>query len=568
MVGPRSDHGPPANVMAQGLAVSYRQKPLMARIRLLLSALVAAVLLAVPAGASADHLDRLGFRFVSPVFVAHESDHRATITVTRRNILNGAQVRYVTVHDSATPYQDYTPVKGRLDFAPGQATATFSIPVVDHHMPGATRTVKLGLFGASPIGLARPSNAELTIIEDDALSMLRNPLNPLGLAAAPAGHDPLTGARRSSTCSGTRPAQQIQALAWSPSRARPGCCGSSPASPRSRGSATGRSDIASHVSRFLARANAAAATVPEMATYWLNNGHCGHYSDSPARAALYHRWTSTSRRGSRATGRSCSWTWTRSSPPAASAHTVSRSGWPSSVTPIDVLSQQPRLVIYLDAGAADGLSASRTAWLLNHAGVSKIQGFFLNSTHYDWTSREIRYGWAISRHTGGKHFVVSTSVNGRGPLKPPHPVRRATRCCATRPAAASAPSRRSTRATGSSTPSPGSGSPAARATARRTRPRPTLSGRRWPRPRSATRTSGSAGAGDPPTDRSAPPQRLSSGRSSPDPTTCSPSSRQASCARCDSVGGIAERELEPPLAAGGHRALDRRAVRPSSGSGA
>jgi endoglucanase len=86
---------------------------------------------------------------------------------------------------------------------------------------------------------------------------------------------------------------------------------------------------------------------------------------------------------------------------------------------IDVLTANcPRLVIYLDAGAADSASARSVARLLRRSGVAKIQGFFLNSTHFDWTSREIRYGEAISRMTGGKHFVVNTGENGRGPLRP------------------------------------------------------------------------------------------------------------------------------------------------------
>ncbi len=50
--------------------------------------------------------------------------------------------------------------------------------------------------------------------------------------------------------------------------------------------------------------------------------------------------------------------------------------------------------------------------------MAKIQGFFLNSTHFDWTKREIRYGQVVSRLTGGKHFVVNTAENGRGPLRP------------------------------------------------------------------------------------------------------------------------------------------------------
>jgi Glycosyl hydrolases family 6 len=78
----------------------------------------------------------------------------------------------------------------------------------------------------------------------------------------------------------------------------------------------------------------------------------------------------------------------------------------------------PHLVIYLDAGAADALRARDAARFLRASGVAKIQGFFLNSTHFDWTSNEIRYGNQIARMTRDKHFVVNTAVNGQGPLRP------------------------------------------------------------------------------------------------------------------------------------------------------
>ncbi|MGI8571212.1 MAG: glycoside hydrolase family 6 protein [Solirubrobacteraceae bacterium] len=52
-----------------------------------------------------------------------------------------------------------------------------------------------------------------------------------------------------------------------------------------------------------------------------------------------------------------------------------------------------------------------------------IEGFFLNSTHFDWTSREIRFGEQISWMTGGKNFVINTGENGRGPLVPADIVR-------------------------------------------------------------------------------------------------------------------------------------------------
>ncbi|MEA2147997.1 MAG: endoglucanase, partial [Solirubrobacteraceae bacterium] len=53
---------------------------------------------------------------------------------------------------------------------------------------------------------------------------------------------------------------------------------------------------------------------------------------------------------------------------------------------------------------------------------SKIEGFFLNATHFDWTSREIAYGEQVARLTGGKHFVINTGSGGRGPLAPADPV--------------------------------------------------------------------------------------------------------------------------------------------------
>ena len=40
----------------------------------------------------------------------------------------------------------------------------------------------------------------------------------------------------------------------------------------------------------------------------------------------------------------------------------------------------------------------------------------LNATHHDWTRANIKHGLAISRRVGGKHFIVNTSFNGRGPI--------------------------------------------------------------------------------------------------------------------------------------------------------
>ena len=85
---------------------------------------------------------------------------------------------------------------------------------------------------------------------------------------------------------------------------------------------------------------------------------------------------------------------------------------------VNRLEQDPHLALYLDGGAADALSISEEARLLNQAGVHQAQGFFVNATHFDWTSRELYYGQQISKRLGGVHFVVNTGTSGQGPLVP------------------------------------------------------------------------------------------------------------------------------------------------------
>jgi endoglucanase len=83
---------------------------------------------------------------------------------------------------------------------------------------------------------------------------------------------------------------------------------------------------------------------------------------------------------------------------------------------VDVLSRLPRATIYLEAGASDWEPAARTAKQLRRIGINKVRGFMLNVTHHDWTRNNIRHGLQISRLVGGKHFIINTSYNGRGPL--------------------------------------------------------------------------------------------------------------------------------------------------------
>jgi endoglucanase len=83
---------------------------------------------------------------------------------------------------------------------------------------------------------------------------------------------------------------------------------------------------------------------------------------------------------------------------------------------VDVLSKLPNATIYLEATASDWKSPAWTAKMLRYIGISKVRGFMLNVTHFDWTASNVAYGYKVSRRVGGKPFVVSTSYNGRGPV--------------------------------------------------------------------------------------------------------------------------------------------------------
>jgi endoglucanase len=83
---------------------------------------------------------------------------------------------------------------------------------------------------------------------------------------------------------------------------------------------------------------------------------------------------------------------------------------------VDTLSRLPNATIYLEGGASDWEPAARVAKKLRYIGVRKVRGFMVNVTHYDWTANNIRFGRQISKRVGGKPFVISTAMNGRGPV--------------------------------------------------------------------------------------------------------------------------------------------------------
>ena len=402
---------------------------------MLTGAAIVAAIGAFPAGAFATPAsDPLGFQFTAEQQTVHEDSGRATVVIQRSLAESAlpAQVRYITSGEGYDPSTggpfacgstpctaidgtDFTSVKGELDFGPGQTTSQFTVPIIDHGVATVQKTLKLGLFGPNPIGLGTTSHSTLVILEDDPI-LARIASNPLGLPTTPSGSNPLAGAQffvdpQSEATNAAKQNPAISVIANQAGTLRFGKFSyGSPYVP----------DIATAVSRYLSRAALQQpGAVPMLATYTLVHGVRGN-GDPPSFQAWYHTFIEGLAQGI-GSFRAVLFLEEDSiiTTPGLNAHGLA-TRMAELNDAINILTANcPRLVVYLDAGAADALHAQRAAQLLLRAGVSKIQGFFLNSTHYDWTSNEIKYGEQISRLTGGKHFVVNTGGSGEGPLNIP-----------------------------------------------------------------------------------------------------------------------------------------------------
>jgi Glycosyl hydrolases family 6 len=106
---------------------------------------------------------------------------------------------------------------------------------------------------------------------------------------------------------------------------------------------------------------------------------------------------------------------------------------------ITKLSSLPHTVVYQEAGSSDEGSPSKTAGRLAQICLVKVankwsnacarmRGFWTNSTHFNWSIREIHFGQQLTKRLDKlifrrthRHYhafqVINTAQNGRGPLK-------------------------------------------------------------------------------------------------------------------------------------------------------
>jgi len=385
-----------------------------------LALLTLGLLLVLPAAAS---LAQGTVKLSSATFSAREGDRAATITVERSVASGHGEVRYAIWQHSAVENADYVKVGGRLDFADGEATSSFDVPIVDDDLVEADETATIGIYGAYPQRLDAPTRATLTIVDNDVLGV-RDALNPLALDPPPPGTNPLEGAvfytNPSRNLAGTvirqirhrkpKAAALLSVIAEQPETKRFGGFNDEPGAAVAQYLDTARRDDP--------------GAVPLIATYRLKHVACGGYADPPEEVDRYKRWYEKFAQG-------------------IGSHRVvlfyeidalittkclSRVGLRRRIdevrTAIGDLAPLPHAIVYVDAGAGDAHDVGYISRLLRRVGVDRIQGFFTNSTHEDWTSREIRYGRTLVRRLGGKpHYVINTAANGRGPLIPKSRVR-------------------------------------------------------------------------------------------------------------------------------------------------
>ena len=384
-------------------------------------AVVIALLLAPAATQAAG--DRVSLS--ADAYSVQEDAGAATITVVRSNANGHGEVRYGVWYDqSAQPYLEYEPVSGRVDFEDGQREATFQIPIHDDGDVENNETIKLGIYGSYPMQVAEPSRALLTIVDDDTIGSDRDLLNPLGLNPAPTNGNPLQGARffvdeewglanrvaDSLKHRDPATAAKLHTIADQPETKRFGSWTPNP-----------KHEIAT----FLQRAKATdPGAIPLISTYRLKHLACGHVSDSPAEAAAYKRWYQEFAQGIGNHSVVLFYEIDALITAPCLSHTGLKVRIDEVRSAIATLSSLPHAVVYVDAGAGDAHDKGFMARMLRWVGVQRIQGFFTNSTHQDWTSREIRYGsWLVRRLGGTPHFVINTAANGRGPLIPRSRVR-------------------------------------------------------------------------------------------------------------------------------------------------
>jgi endoglucanase len=385
-----------------------------------------------------------GYVYLSQTsYVAHEDQGELAITIDRTDDSQGEQIRYGVRHLDAVPGVDLDTVPNNYtEMQPGQSSFTFDVKILDRGVNGGPVYADAYIFGSSPQAMGDatgkiyahgPVDSRIKIVHDDTLQP-RDPLDLLGFNQLTSTQASLPGIGPLAEAPYWVQANQSPAGTWARHYAH-----SKPAWSHALKFLAGQpgvhrfyfwntpADPEHTVARFLeSTENQHPNTVIQLSTYSLVHGACGADTSSPAFIKRYERWIKGLAAG------------------IGNFHVVMFLELDSLITTpcmvrehdpykvrdrleeiceaVQTLETLPHTAVYIDAGAADAIGAGRTESLLRRAGVKDAQGFFVNSTHFDWTTREVAFGQKIAEALGGVHFVVNTGENGQGPLVPRHRV--------------------------------------------------------------------------------------------------------------------------------------------------
>ena len=360
--------------------------------------------------------------FTQANYDVHENQGYATLTIHRTDTSVEAWIRYGVRQASATNGVDFDVVPNSLaHFVPGQADYSFRVHIYDRGMnvPGSAVHATAYLFGAYPQTMGDLHEATVTILRDDSLQP-RDAANPLDSSPAPTNGNVLqnvnwyiAGAKSNAGIA------QAQYARSNPSWAKALSVIANAPSER-RFWYWNEPNPENLIANYLEWTQ---ITQPDstvlLTTYDLVHGPCKHNGDSPAFVQSYRNWINHFAEGignfhvvmifeiDALITKGCL------TPHGLHVRLVDEIKWG-----VQRLEQDPHVVVYIDAGAADAIGYAQTANMLRTAGIQYAQGFSLNATHFDWTTKELYYGQEISRALGGAHFVVNTGGSGRGPLVP------------------------------------------------------------------------------------------------------------------------------------------------------
>ncbi len=358
----------------------------------------------------------------SAVYNVSERAGQYAVTITRTDSSGPATVCYGVTNIGSTAGNNFDKVGNSMaTFAPGASATTFDLTVHDQGINGPARMARAYIFQCGPHGepIGAIRQATVRLLQNDPLAA-PDPNNPLGYAQAPTDGDPLQNVRwyvygaqspaRAAAARYARKPSWVRALhriAYSP------------------GSGTYRfwmwnqpaATLAATVEKYLADAEVAQPnTTVALSTYSLVHGAC---ENPDAIKTRYEHWIDQLAKG---IGNFRVVLYLEEDA-LIETHCLTHQQLQTRVQElayaVKTLSKDPHLLIYLDAGAPDAWNGPETtARLLREADVAGAAGFFVNATHNDWLTTDIHYGQEIARLDGGKHFIVQTDDNGRGPLVP------------------------------------------------------------------------------------------------------------------------------------------------------